>query len=131
METSNLTKTAPWDPRLILDLAIGVDSLEEILARYGMSLSEYEHMSTLPVFKKELAQTMRDVRENGNSFRAKAKVQAEYYLQEVDELVNDKTTPAGVRLDAIKSVVKWGDLEPKDAKTDGTGATAVNIQINF
>ena len=121
-----------WDPRMILDLAIGVDGLEEILERYDIAPAEYEILSKVPTFRRELAMTMRDVRENGVPFAAKAKVLAESYLTDIDEMISDSATPASTRLNAIQSVVRWGKLEPKKETNDaGNQGQAINIQINF
>ena len=120
-----------WDPRLTLDLAIGVDDLDTILERYALTKGQFNNLSDLPAFKRDLAEVMRDVREKGVPFKTKAKIQAEVYLELIDKMVFDENVPAGVRLDAIKSVVKWGDLEPTNLKDDGAISNAVNIQINF
>lgn len=121
-----------WDPRLVLDLAVGVDSLEDILIRYDLSEREFELLNQVQAFRRELALTIRDVRENGVPFTSKARVQAESYLEVVDNMVLDSETPASVRLDAIKSIVKWGKLEPKDDKaSDTTNATQINVNISF
>lgn len=121
-----------WDPRLILDLAIGVDGLNEILPRYGLSEREFNILSETSSFRRELALTMREVRENGIPFYSKAKVQAESYLEIIDDLVYNPETPASVRLEAIRSTVKWGKLEPtKEVKDDALNATQINVNINF
>ncbi len=123
--------TNSWDPRLVLDLAVGVDALDEILLRYRMTREEFEFLASTRVFRRELALTIKDVKENGISFARKAAVQAEGYLAEIDGLVYDKTTPASTRLEAIRSTVRWGRLEaPKDSVEDGN-KTQVNVQINF
>ena len=66
----------------------------------------------------------------GITFRLKAKLQAETYLQNVDELIHDPDTSPAVRLDAIKSVVKWAQYEGDDkAATDSSkGGTRLVIQ---
>lgn len=120
-----------WDPRLILDLAIGIDDLEVVLRNYNLSEKEFEALTALPAFKRELADTMRDVRDKGVTFTAKARVQAESYLETLDDLIYNVATPAGVKLDAIKSVVKWGALEPQENKDSAGVGQSVNIQINF
>lgn len=121
-----------WDPRLLLDLVIAVDTLEVILDRYGLSREEYNILSSNLVFRRELAATMRDIRENGASFRAKARIQAESYLPVVDEMVWDIDIAPSTKLDAIKSIVRWGDLEPKDKKEQvQQTAPQINVQILF
>jgi len=123
----------PWPPQLTLDLALGMESLEDILASHGLSQAHYDRLITVPSFRRELAVAMREMRENGVSFSRKAAAQAESYLFNVDDIVHDMDVPASTRLAAIQSVVKWGRLEPKDEKGDNNGnnGTTVNLQINF
>lgn len=120
-----------WDPRLILDLAIAVDDLETILTRYQLTRPAYDRLTTTQAFRRELALTIREIRENGASFRQKAKIQAESYLEVLDDMVYSETTPASVRLDAIKSTVAWGDLVPKEAKGEAVNAQQINVNISF
>jgi len=121
-----------WDPRLVLDLALGVEDLDTVLPRYNLTFDDYETLAHSPIFRRELALTIRDVRENGLPFKAKARVQAEAYLEVLDDLVYSDGTPASTRLEAIKSTVAWGGLIPKESKeeTGATGST-INVQINF
>lgn len=128
------TRTSqPWDPRLVLDLAVGVDDLPTILTRYRLTTAEFDRLQEVNAFRRELAVAMRDVREQGVQFRQKAKVQADAYLMVLDSMVHDPATPPSTRLEAIKSVVRWGDLEPKDkdAKNQPGQNSNINIQINF
>ncbi len=125
------TPTNQWDPRFILDLAVGVDDLPEILLRYGLTLQEYELLSQTSAFRRDLALTIRDVRENGASFSLKAKTQAEDYLKVLDSMVYADDTPAGVRLEAIRSTVKWGKLETDKNTDQGNQNNQININISF
>jgi len=120
-----------WDPRFILDLAIGIDSMPEILDRYSITPAEFDALSQTQVFRKELALAIRDARENGLSFAQKAKVQAESYLEVMDQLVYDVSTPASTRLETIRSMVKWGRLEVVEKEGGGTNAQQINISISF
>lgn len=120
-----------YDPRMILDLAIAVDDITVILPRYGLTEAEFNILSETPVFRRELAMAMREARENGLPFANKAKYQAESYLEVLDELVYSAETPASVRLEAIRSTVKWARLEqPTGAEAQGN-APQINVQINF
>lgn len=124
--------STPWDSRLVLDLALGVDSLQDILDRYDLNHEEYNALSTTPAFRRDLAQAIKDIREDGLSFSTKARIQAETYLPILDEMVNSLETPASVRLEAIRSTVAWGRLEPKNSKGDEVkNATQINVNINF
>lgn len=122
---------SPWDARLLMDLALMVDSEEDILARYDLTSERLNKLLSNTVFRRELILLRRDVASNGATFRAKARVQAESYLPELDSLVTDIDVPASVRLDAIKQVVKWADLEPKPVAADQQPQSTINVQINF
>lgn len=121
----------PWDPRLVIDLALGIDSLEDILLRFGLSEAAYNRLTEIPSFRRELATQMRELREGGVTFGKKAAAQAESYLEKVDEIVFDNSVPASTRMDAIKWCAKMGSLEPKEAKQEGQSGTQVNLQICF
>ena len=124
--------TNPWDPRLLLDLALAVDPLEDILTRYSLTTQHYDSLMASRTFRRDLALMVRDVQENGASFKSKARVQAESYLPIIDMLVYDDNVAASTKLSAIQSIVRWGDLEPKPSKEEQTtNATTVNVQINF
>jgi len=120
-----------YDPRMILDLAIAVDDITVILPRYGLTEAEFNLLSETPVFRRELAMAMREARENGLPFANKAKYQAESYLEVLDELVYSAETPASVRLEAIRSTVKWARLEVEKGAESGSNAPQINVQINF
>lgn len=123
----------PWDPRMIVDLALNIEPLGSILECYGVDQATYDHLCTVPSFRRDLAVTMRELRENGLSYAKKAAVQAESYLLDVDEMIQDKSVPSSTRLSAIQWVTKMGRLEPREEKVDAGGAsgTTVNLQINF
>ena len=124
--------TNPWDPRLLLDLAIAVEPLMHILPRYGLDEAAYAALLDNSLFRKELAMMMRDVQENGATFKAKSRIQAEGYLPVIDEIIYNQETPSSIRLQAIQSVVKWGDLEPRPSSQASEGpASQINVQINF
>lgn len=121
----------PWTPALVFDVAMGLDGEEVIFHRHGITHDDWDHISTHPMFLKQVAQQARELGESGMGFRAKAKVQAEMYLVDIDRMVASPTTDQKVKLEAIRSVVKWAGLEPTPSKEEGSSAPQVNIQINM
>lgn len=121
----------PWTPALVFDVALGLESEEVIFNRHGITEQEWHHINTHPLFHRQVAEQTRELSETGVSFRAKARVQAEMYLVDIDRMVASPNTDQKVKLEAIRSMVKWGNLEPAPAKEEGTGAPQVNIQINM
>ena len=115
-----------WHPRLPLDLSLGEDSAT-LCQRYDITPTQLQSLLLTPAFQKDIDRHRQDILDNGLSFRLKAKIQAEEYLKEIDNLVHDPEASPAVRLDAIKSVVKWAGYEPKESSTSG-GPTRMVIQ---
>lgn len=119
----------PYDPRLIVDLARNIDPVSDILARYGLSQEELDRLFTHPAFRRDLAETTRDLHETGERFRLNARAIAEQGLETLDGLMHDPETPASVVLSIMQTLARWARLEP--GKDDDKGsAPTVNIQIN-
>lgn len=123
--------TTAWPALLTFELALGINSLDTILNKYNLSREEYDYISQLPAFRKELVSHVNNIEKNGLTFKIKAAAQAESYLEVLDEIVHNASNPVSTRLDAIKSSVKWGGLEPKEEKEGNQNNTQFNIQIVF
>lgn len=121
----------PWSSALVFDVALGVDDTSVLLQRHGLTPTDWERITSTPHFIRQVAEQARDLAETGLSFRAKAKVQAEMYLIETDRIVYSPHTDAKTKLEAIRSVVKWAELEPRPDKDERASAPMVNIQINM
>jgi hypothetical protein len=129
---SSPTSLPGWPSGLVYELALGLDSENHILNKYMVSPEEYEYLKTLPAFRKDLVTKIGEKEKDGITFRVKARLQAEMYLEnEIHEIVTNTSLPASTRLDAIKWVAKMGDLEPKEAKGENQQNQTFAIQINF
>lgn len=122
------TPTSPWPSRLAFDFAMGEDP-ELLTARYEIGPTQWQYLLLNPAFMLEVEKHRRTIVEEGVTFRLKAKLQAEAYLEEIDTLVHDPETSPAVRLDAIKSMVKWSGYEPttKDSQAAPSGPTRMVI----
>ena len=121
----------PWPPQLIIELALRIDPLEDILARNDMGQEQYDRFLEVPTFRREVAAMMKELSDNGQTFQRKARTQAEVHLETLDTIINNMEVAASTRLDGIKQLVKWGDLEPRDKKDDASTGTAIQVNINF
>ena len=115
----------PWPARLPFDVAMG-DSPESLCDRYGLQPEALDIFFLNAAFRREVAAHGQQIRDEGITFKAKARLQAEMYLEELHDIVVDKTIAPATRLDAIKSVTKWAGYEPKpvpeNASSGSTGA---------
>lgn len=114
-----------WPPRLSFDVASGVCTEQQLLDLHDLSQEQLDYFYSHPLFRREVAEHKRYINENGITFKAKARLQAEEYLLELHNLISSPDTPASVRLAAIQSVVRWGGLEPpKETKSDGNSSSS-------
>lgn len=116
---------SPWPPRLSFDLATGMMDTEEICEIHQISSLELDNLCHYTPFRLEVAGHKKAIREEGVSFRLKAKIQAEEYLMDLHEIISAPLTPASVKVDAIKYIVKCADLEPSP-KVAQNSTTIVN-----
>jgi hypothetical protein len=119
-----------FDPRLTFELALGLDDSGAIFARYG-----YDHEAAIklikqPVFQHVLKAYVDDVKENGLTYKNKAKLQAEVLLVDAFEIARDPEAPAAVRADLIKWHAKVADYEPKQNAPQAAG-NGFALQIVF
>lgn len=115
----------PFPPSLPLELALNTGPLQNILAAYDITPTQFKAILSNPVFRKEHEQFQEELKTEGFSFRQKAKTQAEAYLQISWDLATDPHTPAAVRADLIKQTVRWARLDPSSP-----GATTTPVMGN-
>ena len=117
-----------WPPRLPFDVALG-ESPERLCTIYDLTPEQLNTFYHTPAFRREVAQNEREISEHGITFKRKAALQAEMYLENIHDMVTDSSVAASVKLAAVQSLVKWGGLEPKDIKSDSATSNNVKIEI--
>jgi len=119
-----------WDPNLPFEVAMGLDDTETILDHFSLTPQQFEVISAHPLYRRELSEHIKDLRENGLSYKTKAKVMAEEYLLDLHSIVKSSLATQSTKLDAIKYVTKVAELEPVKG-VEAAGNNTVNIQINI
>ena len=115
---------APYPRGLALDLALESAPLADILEAYELSPEDMKRILLNPAFKRELEEYRDELKTDGFSFRAKAKAQAEAYLNMAWQMVHDPECPSNVRADLIKQTVRWaGHDTPVQSATLGNPIT--------
>lgn len=117
-----------WPATLPLEIAMRTAPIRDICEAYKISREEWDALSKNPLFLADVAHAVETLKTDGMRFKAKAKLQAEALLQTTWTLIHDPETPAAVKLDGIKSTVRWAGLEPKGGAEGGGGN---NLQINI
>lgn len=124
-----------WPPTLPIELALKTASPAEIMHEYGYTLEEWNGLRENPVFLKELAGACELVRQEGMSFKLKAKLIAEENLKEVFKLTRDPACPPAVRGKLIELTARWAGFDPRTNGENGEGgalqANTLAITINL
>jgi len=135
MDDRNPTQLA-WSPTLPIELALNTASPAEIRIEYGYSEEEWMALRRNPVFLKELAGACELVRQEGMSFKLKAKLIAEENLKQVWRMVHasHEQVPPTVKAKLIELTSRWAGFDPRSNGEDSSGPVNANtlaIQINL
>ena len=130
------SRLSKWTERLAFDVAMlaegALDDTDDVLDRHNVTKDELILLTGKDKqFKRKVASYRADIRENGITFRNKARVMSEMLLTDTWELIHSSDVTPTVKADLIKSTVKWADLEPKrDAKSaDPTNGFSITINL--
>ncbi len=85
----------------------------------------------MPALRRALSDADKTVRDDGLQFRVLCQGIALDFLPLLDNALHDEKVSLTTKLDALKSIVTWAGLAPKEEKVQGTQANQVNIQINL
>lgn len=138
MDTQKDPTSLVWPPTLPIELALKTATPEEIRQEYGYSQDEWAALPRNPTFMKDLAGACELVRQEGMSFKLKAKLIAEENLKQVWKMIHDnsdKAPPAAVKGKLIELTARWAGFDPRTNGEEGGGgpvnANTLNIQINL
>lgn len=125
-----------WPPTLPIELALKTASPADLRLEYGYDEGEWAALRYNPVFLKELAGACELVRQEGMSFKLKAKLIAEENLKEVFKMTRDTACPPAVRGKLIELTARWAGFDPRTNGEDGgaggaLAANTLNISINL
>lgn len=119
-----------FPPMLAMELAMKIDSPKNIAQAYNLSRDEFAAIISHPLFIKAYQEATEALKVNGMSFKVKAQMQAEDYLNTAYAMIKSPGTADNVRADLIKNVVRWAGYDAKAAEV-GAGGNSFNIQINL
>lgn len=127
-----------WPPTLPIELALKTASPAELQREYGYTDDEWEALPRNPVFMRELAGACELVRQEGMSFKLKAKLIAEENLKQVWKMIHadHALVPAAVKGKLIELTARWAGFDPRNNGEEGAhggpvNANTLNIQINL
>lgn len=118
-----------YPQNFVMELALGLESPDALCIRYDITLHEYSQLTSNPTFQTDLNNWRSRMADEGLSFKLKARVQAESYLADIDDIITSQSTSPETKLAAISRVVQWGGLESKGDNSSGSNKPSVTINI--
>lgn len=122
-----------WPPTLPIEIALKTAPLGDIRQAYGYTEEEWAQLRYDPSFLSELTAAVETVRQEGMSFKLKAKLQAEELLKTSWRLIHAPAdeVPSSVKADLIKATARWAGYDAKDMGQGGNNGNAFQININL
>jgi hypothetical protein len=112
-----------------LATAVGVRPFDEILTMFEIAPEDGEALQEHPVFQQRLLLARDAVETDGTAFFARCRILAGQTMPAMLNLINDSGTPASVQLDAWKTLVKYGRLEPMPPTQQATVGPQLTLTI--
>jgi hypothetical protein len=127
-----------WPPTLPIELALKTASPADLRVEYGYTEEEWEALPRNAVFMRDLAGACELVRQEGMSFKLKAKLIAEENLKQCWKMIHQDhvLVPAAVKAKLIELTARWAGFDPRTNGEEGAhggpvNANTLNIQINL
>ena len=117
------------DPKMIYEIASGVEDGHVIALRYGYTLEEWEQIRDVPWFLAEVTRVRSDMERTGQTFRLKAGVMAQALLDDTFQHAISPDTPVKDKAAALQLFTKIGGLEV--AKQETAQSNGFSITINL
>jgi hypothetical protein len=121
----------PWPPTLPVEIALRQQSPRAICEAYGIDQLEWDRLRHDPLFVDDVKHWIEELRKDGMSFKAKARLQAEELLQTSWNMIHkDPSIPHAVKADLIKFTIRAAGLDgSKDQAANAGVSNALQINI--
>lgn len=120
-----------WPAALVLELALRHHSPCELKEYYGYTDEEWDALRCNPTFLKELGDACEQVKQDGASFKIKARFQAEEYLNTSWKLVHAPSSevPAAVKAKLMEATWRMAGFDNKDGVIGANNMLAIQINL--
>lgn len=123
MNDLSFEKVLEIEPRMVLEIAMGLREPREIAEDYGFSATQWELLKVHDPFKKQVEDKKAELKQNGVTFRLKSAVIAEELLEDLYLKATHEDASFHTVLEAVKFTSKAAGLDaPKqDGQAAGSG----------
>lgn len=122
-----------YPPTLPVEIVLKTATIREICESYGLSKEDWDNLRAREDFRADVLRYKEIVKIEGMSFKLKAMLQSEELLKTSWQMIHkqDGSVPPAVRADLIKATWRIAGLEPDKNSGNGSGQTALQININL
>jgi hypothetical protein len=115
-----------WPPSLPLELALRSQPVREICAAYGIDRFEYDRLRADPAFRRAVVEATETLKEEGATFRLKARAQSEELLKTSWALIHKPLdqVSASVKAQLIQMTIRCAGLDASIEQKAKASATA-------
>jgi len=120
-----------WLAELAFEVALGYYTPEDLQVKYDLTLEQFSKIQRLPQFKRAVQVFKRQIDEEGQQFRVKARKMATETLDVLFNLAADDEAANSDRIRAVEALCRYAGFEKGVADSaQGNQGFTVNIQIN-
>ena len=120
-----------WLAELAFEVALGYYTPEDLQVKYDLTLEQFSKIKRLPQFKRAVQVFKRQIDEEGQQFRVKARKMATETLDVLFNLAADDEAANSDRIRAVEALCRYAGFEKGVADSaQGNQGFTVNIQIN-
>lgn len=120
-----------YPPTLPIEIAMRTSSTRAVCEEYGISEAEWDLIRFDPTFLGDLQRAADMLKEEGMSFKVKARLQSEELLKSSWRLIHDPTTPHAVRADLIKATARWAGYDVPPSMQQVAPGAGFHISMHF
>lgn len=123
------TKYRHIDPRMIYDLATGMEDPDEVAKRYGFEGEEWDQLAQRPELIREVKQQAAELAKNGTTFKNKARLLTNSMLDDLYKAAMREDVPVKDKAQALLAVTKLAGLDAPAAVTAQGAGFSITINL--
>lgn len=116
--------------QLAFEIALDWKPVAEVFADHGISESDGLHYLNDERFQAQIARYHTELQDRGDLFKIRASIAAGRTVEVVYRIAHSQDVSANTRLDAAKTLAKWGGHEDS-AKTPQALNPGINLVMNI
>jgi len=116
------------------ELAAGLSDAASVRERYGISQAQWDVLKASPVFRRMLAEAVRELRGDlnaGNRIQKKADIVLEDAIPAYDSMIHNPDVPAQARIDAGKLLAQLAGRTAKQGEGGAPAGGRFTLNINL